>query len=105
MRTRAKAIAKRQAKRWAYEEHEEAMSKLPPEVRESISWDKVARRIGITWEELDMPDFEAELQRVIDYLYEDEAIDYQDLPRSEQAGHIFESILAVQRWLCKHRGE
>ncbi|OWY65371.1 hypothetical protein B7486_42300 [cyanobacterium TDX16] len=39
------------------------------------------------------------LRVVIDYLYDDEAQDYQTLTRMEQAGHIFEYVLTLSRWL------
>lgn len=39
------------------------------------------------------------LRAVIDYLYNDEAEDYQTLTRMEQAGHIFEHVLTLSRWL------
>jgi hypothetical protein len=42
---------------------------------------------------------ETAIQYLIDYLYEDEAEDYQTLEGQVQCGHIFESVLKVQRWL------
>lgn len=45
------------------------------------------------------------LRRVVDYLYEDEAEDYQTLTKAEQRGHIFEEVASVARWLDRLKGE
>lgn len=45
------------------------------------------------------PTIREALRAVIDYLYEDEAEDYQTLTKSEQVGHIFEYVLTLNRWL------
>lgn len=45
------------------------------------------------------PPIREALRAVIDYLYDEEAQDYQTLTRMEQAGHIFESVLTLNRWL------
>lgn len=103
MKARDRAVAMRQAKTWAFEDHERVMWDLPEEIRYSIDWEQVARRLGIKWPELVEPRFEDDLQRVIDYLYEDEATDYDFGEKSNQQGHIFESISAVQKWLNHRR--
>lgn len=41
------------------------------------------------------------LRRMVDYLYDDEAEDYQTLTRAEQREHIFEAVLCIARWLAK----
>ena len=41
------------------------------------------------------------LRRVVDYLYDDEAEDYQTLTQAEQREHVFEAVLCVARWLAK----
>lgn len=45
------------------------------------------------------PPIREALRAVIDYLYDDEAEDYQTLTKSEQSGHIFESVSTLNRWL------
>jgi hypothetical protein len=40
-----------------------------------------------------------DIRRIVDYLYEAEAADHQTLEQHLQREHIFESILAVERWL------
>jgi hypothetical protein len=103
MRTRDKNIAARQAQRWAEEEQHEVMSQLPDEIRRAIDWSEVARNLCITWPESEHPTIEQDIQRIVDYLYDDEASDYEHLERHFQHGHIFESLRAVQRWLCNCR--
>lgn len=39
------------------------------------------------------------LRAVIDYLYDDEAEDFQTLTKCEQHGHIFGHVLTLNRWL------
>lgn len=45
------------------------------------------------------PDIREAMQAVVDFLYEDQGEDYQTRARSEQVGHVFESVLILQRWL------
>lgn len=45
------------------------------------------------------PPIREALRAVIDYLYDDEAEDYQTLTKSEQDGHIFGYVLTLNRWL------
>lgn len=39
------------------------------------------------------------LQRVVSYLWADEAVDYHALPTESRAGHVFEDLLCLKRWL------
>ncbi len=41
------------------------------------------------------------LRRVVDYLYDAEAEDYQTSAKWAHRGHIFEAVLLVARWLAK----
>ncbi|MCC7316619.1 MAG: hypothetical protein IT419_17650 [Planctomycetes bacterium] len=45
------------------------------------------------------PTIREALGAVIEYLYDDEAEDYQTLTKSDQEGHIFESVSTLNRWL------
>lgn len=103
MSPRKRFIARRQAKRWAYEEHADAMCKLPMEIRDNIDWAEVARDRGIEDDEPSCTSIYADIQRLVDYLYEDEASDYQDVEHYLKPGHIFDSVMAVQRWLYRRR--
>ncbi len=44
------------------------------------------------------PEIRGALERVIDYLYEDEAEHYDALTNQERVGHIFEAVLTIARW-------
>lgn len=41
------------------------------------------------------------LRRMVDYLHDDEAEDYQTLTQTEQREHIFEAVLCIARWLAQ----
>lgn len=41
------------------------------------------------------------LRRVVDYLYDDEAGDYQTRTRGDQREHIFQAVLCLARWLSR----
>lgn len=46
-------------------------------------------------------DVQAAFRRVVDYLYDDEAEDYQTMSGLEQRGHMFEAVLLLARWLAR----
>jgi hypothetical protein len=102
---RDRKIAIRQAQCWADEEQAEAMRNLPEEIRDAIDWAKVARNLGIDWPEVEMPDVLEHIERIVDYLYDDEACDFDFVEGQFREGHIFQSILRVSRWLCRTRAE
>lgn len=45
------------------------------------------------------PEIREALERVLDYLYEDEAEHYDALTNQERVGHIFEAVLTLARWI------
>lgn len=88
-----------EAQEWAYDFHSKVLRDLPPQIRNNIDWDMVAEDLRAESPSEVPPTVTDAIRRIVDYLYEEEAADYQTMERHLQREHIFESVLMVEGWL------